>query len=194
MKVSRRVFLSGAAAAGLSGGPALAELLAETFTLKHPDGRETAYRVMAPSAGGDWPVILFSHGANSSYLDYDRLWRPWAQAGYLVVGPNHIDNGPPETQRKVGRDELWAARLADTTLPLRQKAPFEAFARRRAGAARWETIAVARRGADAGRPGLPDLLAARPSGGVHSPRRMGRRERAKPPSDRRRRHPARLRQ
>jgi pimeloyl-ACP methyl ester carboxylesterase len=98
---------------------------------------------MAPSVGSDWPVILFSHGANSSHLDYDRLWRPWAQAGYLVVGANHIDTGPPETQTKVGRDELWAARLADTTLPLRRRTPFEALARRRGGALHWEAIAVA---------------------------------------------------
>ena len=143
MMVSRRVFLSAAAASGLGGAPARAEPVSETFALEHPDGRETAYRVMAPGDVGAWPVILFSHGANSSNLDYDRLWRPWAQAGYLVIGANHIDTGPPATQRKVGRGELWAARLADTALPLRQRTPFEALARRGGGAPNWEQFAVA---------------------------------------------------
>jgi pimeloyl-ACP methyl ester carboxylesterase len=143
MRVSRRVFLSAAATAGLSAGSARSEPTAETFMLKHSDGRETAYRIMAPSTGGDWPVILFSHGANSSHLDYDRLWRVWAEGGYLVIGANHIDSGPPATQKKVGGHELWSARLADTALPLQERAPFEALARRRGGAPTWDAVAVA---------------------------------------------------
>jgi hypothetical protein len=143
MRVSRRVFLSAAAAGSLGAGWARAEPVSETFTLKHPDGRETAYRVMVPGVGGEWPVILFSHGANSSNLDYDRLWRPWAESGYLVIGANHIDTGSPQTQRKVGPHDLWAARLADTTLPLDNRAPLQALARRRGGAPRWDAVAVA---------------------------------------------------
>jgi dienelactone hydrolase len=142
MRVSRRVLLS-AAAASFSAGHASAEPAADTLTLTHPDGRQTLYRIMTPKAGGDWPVILFSHGANSSHLDYDRLWRPWADGGYLVIGANHIDTGPPATQRKVGRHELWSARLADTSLPVRQRAPFEALARARGGLANWDALAVA---------------------------------------------------
>jgi dienelactone hydrolase len=137
-----------AAAAALSAGhasaePASAEPASDILTLTHPDGRQTLYRMMTPGGGGDWPVILFSHGANSSHLDYDRLWRPWAEGGYLVIGANHIDTGPPATQRQVGRHALWAARLADTTLPLRQRAPFEALARSRGGRANWDAVAVA---------------------------------------------------
>ncbi len=142
MRVSRRVVLS-AAAAALSAGHASAEPASDILPLTHPDGRQTLYRMMTPIGGGDWPVILFSHGANSSHLDYDRLWRPWAEGGYLVIGANHIDTGPPATQRKVGRHDLWAARLADTTLPLRQRAPFEALARARGGRANWDAVAVA---------------------------------------------------
>lgn len=142
MQVSRRVFLS-AAAVGLCGASAPNDLSATTVTLEHPDGRKTAYRAMSPASGGDWPVILFSHGANSSHLDYDRLWRRWALAGYLVIGPNHIDTGPPETQRKVGRHELWAARLADTSLPLGQRAAFDALARAGGGTPNWDAFAVA---------------------------------------------------
>lgn len=143
MSVSRRVFLCGVTAAGLGANAAGSEPVGDILTLQHPDGRETAYRIMAPSGGGDWPVILFSHGANSSNLDYDRLWRPWAQGGYLVIGANHIDTGPPATQRKVGRHELWSARLADTTLPMRQRGAFDAWARQRGGAPSWAAVAVA---------------------------------------------------
>jgi len=143
MRFSRRVFLSAAAAGGLGAASPRPEPVSETFTLKHPDGRETAYRVMAPGVGGEWPVILFSHGANSSNLDYDRLWRPWAEGGYLVIGANHIDTGPRETQRKIGVHDLWAARLADTALPLDDRAPFQAAARRLGGAPHWDAVAVA---------------------------------------------------
>lgn len=142
MRVSRRVVLS-AAAAGLGAAPTLAETTISNLTLQHPDGRETAYRIMAPGSGGAWPVILFSHGANSSNLDYDRLWSVWAKRGYLVIGPNHIDTGPPATQRKVNPGELWRARVADTALPLRQRAPFEAFARADGGALDWRSVCAA---------------------------------------------------
>ncbi len=143
MTVSRRAFLSAAGSVGLGVGPSRAEPFSQGLTLSHPDGRETAYRIMTPLMGGDWPVILFSHGANSSMLDYDRLWRPWAVGGYLVIGANHIDTGPPATQRKVGRHDLWVARLDDTTMPLRQRGPFEALARARGGVPSWEAVAVA---------------------------------------------------
>jgi dienelactone hydrolase len=143
MTVSRRVFLSAAVATGLSSAAAASDLFTTTFTLAHPDGRKTDYRAMYPGAGGNWPVILFSHGANSSHLDYDRLWRRWAQAGYLVIGPNHIDTGPPETQKKIGRSELWRSRLADAALPLRQPGAFEAVARAGGGAPQWDAFAVA---------------------------------------------------
>jgi pimeloyl-ACP methyl ester carboxylesterase len=142
MKVSRRVFLS-AAAVGLCGATAPDNFSSTTFVLEHPDGRKTTYRTMHPTSGADWPVILFSHGANSSNLDYDRLWRRWALAGYLVIGPNHIDTGPPETQKKVGRDALWATRLADTSLPLRQRGAFDALARAGGGTPNWDAFAVA---------------------------------------------------
>jgi pimeloyl-ACP methyl ester carboxylesterase len=143
MRVSRRVFLGVAATAGLGGGAARAQDNIVTLTREHPDGRQTSYRMMLPSAGGDWPVILFSHGANSSNLDYDRLWRAWALAGYLVIGPNHIDTGPRETQKKVGSGELWVSRLADTALPLNQKGAFEALALAGGGRPDWGAIAVA---------------------------------------------------
>jgi dienelactone hydrolase len=145
MRVSRRVFLGGAAAAGTGVGcpPALADPKIDTLQLKHTDGRDTAYRIVYPERGGVWPVVLFSHGANSGNLDYDLLWRPWADRGYLVIGANHIDSGPVAAQRKVGQSALWKARLADTVLPLSQRGPFDDFARERGAKVDWSAVCAA---------------------------------------------------
>jgi len=145
MRVSRRVLLGAAAAAGASVGcrPALAEPNVGELQLKHADGRETAYRILSPGRGGVWPVVLFSHGANSSNLDYDLLWRPWAERGYMVIGANHIDSGPAAGQRKVGPGALWTARLADTALPLSQRGPFDDFAKGAGASIDWGAVCVA---------------------------------------------------
>jgi hypothetical protein len=88
-------------------------------------------------------VVLFSHGANSSNRDYDRLWRPWAARGYLVIGPNHIDSGPPAMQVKIDHDRLWSARLDDTAQPLRDRAPFDAIAAMAGAAIDWSGVCAA---------------------------------------------------
>ena len=102
--------------------------LATQVLLTHPDGRETSYRMMIPQRGRKLPVVLFSHGANSTNEDYDLLWQAWAARGYCVIGPNHIDSGPVESQRKVARGELWPARVTDATLPMQQPGLFNAIA------------------------------------------------------------------
>jgi predicted dienelactone hydrolase len=132
-----------AVGAQLLGGSAFADTAPLTTSLSHPDGRTTAYRALCPPRGGRWGLILFSHGANSSNRDYDRLWAPWAEAGYLVVGPNHIDSGPPAAQQKVARTALWQARLDDTSLPLRQRALFDGWATSRGASIDWTKVCAA---------------------------------------------------
>jgi hypothetical protein len=122
---------------------AFADTAPLTLSLSHPDGRTTDYRAMRPARGGSWGLVLFSHGANSSNRDYDRIWGPWTDAGYLVVGPNHIDTGPPATQQKVSRPALWNARLDDATLPLRQRAPFDSWAASQGASIDWTTVCAA---------------------------------------------------
>ncbi len=145
MNISRRRLIAGGTAAGsqVLGGLAVADPTALTLNLSHPDGRATAYRALPPPRGGRWGLLLFSHGANSSNHDYDRFWGPWAEAGYLVVGPNHIDTGPPATQQKVSRQALWQTRLDDTTLPLRQRAPFDSWAASRGASIDWAKVCAA---------------------------------------------------
>ncbi len=144
MKISRRV-LVGAAALG-AGLPAVATAAKPTsggFRLTHPEGRTTSYRFAAPGHGGVWRVVLFSHGANSSNADYDLLWEPWAARGYLVIGPNHIDTGPPASQPKIGRSELWRARVADTALPLTQRTSFDSVAEANGARIDWRGVCAA---------------------------------------------------
>jgi len=134
---------SAAVGSELFGGSAFADAAPLTLSLSHPDGRRTAYRAMRPARGGPWGLALFSHGANSSNHDYDGLWGPWAQAGYMVVGPNHIDSGPPAAQQKVARTALWQARLDDTSLPLRQRAPFDSWAASQGASIDWTKVCAA---------------------------------------------------
>ena len=115
----------------------------ETLTLPHPDGRQSEYRIVVPAGGSAWPVVLFSHGANSSNADYDGFWLPWAARGHLVIGANHIDTGPPATQRKVGHGELWRSRVADALLPVRDRAPFDALAARQGARLEWQRVCAA---------------------------------------------------
>jgi hypothetical protein len=144
MMFNRRTILAAAAAsAGLGAVPARAAGPVDVVTLKHRDGRETLYRMMAPATGGRWPVVLFSHGANSSALDYDLLWQAWAARGYCVIGPNHIDSAPPGTRPDLGTGALWRARVADTALPLQQQAPFDAQARQHGGRPQWHAVCAA---------------------------------------------------
>jgi dienelactone hydrolase len=144
MPVNRRILLGAAAASvSLKAGVVFVESRVGELSIKHPDSRETAFRMMLPARPGHWPVVLFSHGANSSNADYYRLWSVWAARGYAVIGPNHIDTGPRDQQRKVGASELWRARVADTTLPLRQPAEFDAIARGLRGRLDWGKVCAA---------------------------------------------------
>jgi dienelactone hydrolase len=144
MKVNRRAVLGAAAlGAGFRAHAAGSEPSVETFVMKHSDGRETTYRLMAPRRGGYLRVVLFSHGANSTNSDYDLLWRPWAERGYLVIGPNHIDSGPVAQQRKMTPGALWVTRIEDTALPLRDRAIFDAVAHRLAGRIDWTRVCAA---------------------------------------------------
>lgn len=47
--------------------------------------------VMPPDAEGSLPVVLFSTGALSSPDKYMALLKPWAEAGYVVLAPLHVD-------------------------------------------------------------------------------------------------------
>jgi dienelactone hydrolase len=147
MTLTRRILLSAAAGLGATlairpsfAGVSMSGRITPKLTLQHADGRTTDYRVMTPATGGRWGVVLFSHGANSSNDSYDRVWQAWADRGYMVIGPNHIDTGPPAAQRKVGFPALFRSRIADIKAPLAQKAPFDALAKAQGASLDWAAI------------------------------------------------------
>ncbi len=80
-------------------------------------GKTLALRVTFPTAGGPFPVIVFSHGLYGSKDNYLALTRFWAASGYVVIQPNHQDSlaggaryDDPANLRR------WPERPADVSL------------------------------------------------------------------------------
>ena len=49
-------------------------------------------RVVYPQGEGVFPVIVYSHGAFCFPQMYDNITRQWAEQGYVVILPNHLDS------------------------------------------------------------------------------------------------------
>lgn len=85
-----------AACAGYGSAPqGTAQRSAETAIVTLPSDRRGSIpvHVYYPSAqAGPLPVVLFSTGAFSSPEKYEALLKPWAQAGYAVLAPLHVDS------------------------------------------------------------------------------------------------------
>ena len=79
-------------------------------TLQLPDEERTlTLRIALPEHSSPVPMIVFSHGANSSKDLYDRIADHWAGHGFAVLSPTHIDSeslalglGPADGQRILG--------------------------------------------------------------------------------------------
>ncbi len=54
--------------------------------------RRMPLRIALPVGDGPWPVVVFSHGANSSAELYAPVLDAWASGGLAVVAPTHIDS------------------------------------------------------------------------------------------------------
>lgn len=69
-----------------------------------------------PAKGKAKATIIFSHGAASAPRHYERLFRPWAEAGYKVLAPLHVDSTDhPQTAEYPGLSS-WKARIEDMRL------------------------------------------------------------------------------
>ena len=71
-------------------------------------------KVTAPTAGESLPVIVFSHGYEWSMDAYEPLAHRWAEAGFIVVQPTHLDS------RRYGIaldddtfSDIWRSRITD---------------------------------------------------------------------------------
>lgn len=82
--------------------------------------RDIELRIRYPEAPGRFPLVVFSHGAWGSNAGYRPLVRTWAEHGYVVVQPNHLDShvygvrvGDPSVFRH------WRSRAEDLRFVLR---------------------------------------------------------------------------
>ena len=55
------------------------------------ENREMSLRIVYPDQGGPFPIIVFSHGTFSSSEKYNLVVEFWAEHGYVVILPNHLD-------------------------------------------------------------------------------------------------------
>ncbi len=89
-------------------------------TLSVPgEEREMHLRVIYPDDGGPYPVIVFSHGTFSSGDKYDLVVEFWAERGYVIILPNHIDANygitPTKTEDMIN---VIQTRISDMSLVL----------------------------------------------------------------------------
>lgn len=79
-----------------------------------PDGRSIPMRLFAPAKGcGDCTLVIFSHGAFSTYDRYDRLLLAWADAGFVVVAPLHVDSEKHPDPESYEPDAALPTRVED---------------------------------------------------------------------------------
>ena len=53
--------------------------------------RQLQFNLYYPAQGGNFPLLLFSHGNWSDKDSYDRIIRHWVSHGYTVIAANHLD-------------------------------------------------------------------------------------------------------
>jgi pimeloyl-ACP methyl ester carboxylesterase len=121
MRLTRRSVLIGGMAAALSARVAAASAT-RTIALETADGRKVSishWRATGTRRG----TILFSHGAASAPWKYERLIQPWADRGWEVFAPLHVDSSDhPDTKAFAGM-KSWAARVEDMQLLSERLAP-----------------------------------------------------------------------
>ena len=55
------------------------------------ENREMSLRIVYPDQSGPYPIIVLSHGTFSSSDKYNLVVEFWAERGYVVILPNHLD-------------------------------------------------------------------------------------------------------
>ena len=107
-------------------------------------GRDLQVKVSAPMTGDRLPVIVFSHGFGDSMDGYAPLVDHWADAGFVVVQPTHLDsrklNVTPDDPRY---PDIWRLRAEDLTHVIDRLDAVEAAVPGLAGRIDRERIAVA---------------------------------------------------
>lgn len=83
------------------------------------DGRSVPVTIFHPAAPGDYPLVVFSHGAYSDPARYTAMLAPLAGAGLIILAPTHVDSEtlagtarPPHALTWLTRNAEMAALLA----------------------------------------------------------------------------------
>lgn len=109
----RRVLQGGAAGALLLGGAAGARAAEPTQEmLEAPGGRAVPLWRWKPN-GARRGAIAFSHGAQSAPWKYRNLLQPWADAGYEILAPLHVDSTDHPRTKEFPGSASWKARIED---------------------------------------------------------------------------------
>ncbi|MEQ8514670.1 MAG: alpha/beta hydrolase [Chromatocurvus sp.] len=78
------------------------------------NGRVVPTRVFAPTNGcDDCALVIFSHGAFSTYDRYDALLLPWTEAGFVVAAPLHVDSEAHPNRDDYPQDAALPTRVDD---------------------------------------------------------------------------------
>jgi dienelactone hydrolase len=88
--------------------------------------RPVPLKIFSPQSGGDYPLIVLSHGTFSSIDRYDLIANYWAAQGYVVILPQHKDAnyGVRPTSYAVMQD-VAMSRAEDMSLVLDELATLE---------------------------------------------------------------------
>jgi predicted dienelactone hydrolase len=74
------------------------------FDLPDPArGKALPLKAYAPTSGGPFPVVIFSHGAGGNRNVAPGLARHWASHGYVVLAPSHADSVQLRKEGRAGR-------------------------------------------------------------------------------------------
>lgn len=71
--------------------PQLDVVIIQELQLTAADDRPVPLKIFSPQTGGDYPLIVLSHGTFSSIDRYDLIANYWAAQGYVVILPQHKD-------------------------------------------------------------------------------------------------------
>lgn len=87
--------------------------------LEAAGGRAVTAELAHPACvrGRRYPLVLFSHGANSAPGKYAALTGAWAARGFVVAAPLHADSpGHPGGGKGLTPAQSWAMRVEDLRL------------------------------------------------------------------------------
>jgi len=97
-----------------------AELMVDVPALQ----KQLPVRVSFPREDGQFPIVVFSHGAYSSKDEYNLILDHWASHGYVVIAATHSDSTALGVERLDPEAAIgWVDRMADLTFVLDEIGP-----------------------------------------------------------------------